>query len=362
MHHRPPPLPATDRATRDARDKHAPMGRAARDVDGRMIASAGLMTEAKPVFAAPAHAVAHGGVLGALPMPLRAGLLGAANRLFRLPNGFYGLTTILLFVAFMTLARVRNPESLRYQAPGEWGAILDPCPETKTLRGKIRLLTSTEHAVRDWQSATGTHLGHRARRAPRTGSSDRGRAHRTGHGPRARTSAGCATSRPTPSPGINSRVGHTWKATWCGGCGRSPTGAGTAQRARRRSHASSVRRSGFAACAGRPPFGQLRDLIRVVHADCSVTVGTNAYSVPWRLIGARVRVVVSGSRVRVYHDREVVAEHDEHHGRHGRITDRTHLEGINTGPHQSDVADEDADEPSLLRPLAEYAAVAGGSF
>ena len=149
------PAAATDRATRDARDKQAPMGRAARDVEGRMLASAGLLTEAEPVFAAPAHAVAHGGVLAALPMLLRAGLLGAANRLFRLPDGFYGLTTILLFVAFMTLARVRNPESLRYQAPGEWGAILglDRCPETKTLRRKIRLLTSAEHTVRDWQSA-----------------------------------------------------------------------------------------------------------------------------------------------------------------------------------------------------------------
>ena len=149
------PAAATDRASRDARDKQAPMGRAARDVEGRMLASAGLMTEAKPVFAAPAHGVAHGGVLAALPMLLRAGLLGAANRLFRLPNGFYGLTTILLFVAFMTLARVRNPESLRYQAPGEWGAILglDRCPETKTLRRKIRLLASAEHTVRDWQSA-----------------------------------------------------------------------------------------------------------------------------------------------------------------------------------------------------------------
>ena len=60
------PAAATDRATRDARDKHAPMGRAARDVEGRMLASAGLMTEAEPVFAAPAHAVAHGGVLAAL--------------------------------------------------------------------------------------------------------------------------------------------------------------------------------------------------------------------------------------------------------------------------------------------------------
>ena len=81
--------------------------------------------------------------------------LGAANRLFRLPAGFYGLTTILLFVACMTLARVRTPESLRYQAPGEWGAILglDRGPETKTLRRKLKLLTSAEHTVRDWQSA-----------------------------------------------------------------------------------------------------------------------------------------------------------------------------------------------------------------
>ena len=149
------PAAATDRATRDARDKHAPMGRAARDVERRTLASAGLLTEATPVFAEPAHGVARGGVLAALPMLLREGLLDAANRLFRLPAGFYGLTTILLFVACLTLARVRNPEALRYQAPGEWGAILglDRGPEPKTLRRKLRLLTSAEHTVRDWQAA-----------------------------------------------------------------------------------------------------------------------------------------------------------------------------------------------------------------
>ena len=148
------PAAATDRATRDARDKHAPLGRAARDVERRTLASAGLLTEATPVFAEPAHTVARRGVLTALPMLLREGLLDAANRLFRLPAGFYGLTTILLFVACMTLARVRNPEALRYQAPGEWGAILglDRCPEAKTLRRKIRLLASAEHTVRDWQA------------------------------------------------------------------------------------------------------------------------------------------------------------------------------------------------------------------
>ena len=153
---------------RDARAKQAPMGRAARDVEGRSPAPA--WTEAEPVFAAPAHAVAHGGVLAALPMLLRAGLLGAANRLFRARRILW---LHPLFVAFMTLARVRNPESLRYQAPGEWGAILglDRCPETKTLRRKIRLLTapSTPCAIgnRHWHD-----LGHRARR--RLGDAGRG--------------------------------------------------------------------------------------------------------------------------------------------------------------------------------------------
>ena len=118
----------------------------------------------------------------------------------------------------------------------------------------------------------------------------------------------------------------------------------------------------LAPCAGRPPFGQLRDLVRTVHADCAVTVDTNAYSVPWRLIGERVQVAVSGGRVRVRHGRQLVAEHDEHVGRHGRIVDRTHLDGINTGPRDGEGQAAASAEPALLRPLDEYAAVAGGSF
>ena len=114
-------------------------------------------------------------------------------------------------------------------------------------------------------------------------------------------------------------------------------------------------------CAGTPPFGQLRDLIRTVHADCAVTVDTNAYSVPWRLIGERVRVVVSGGRVRVHHGRETVADHAVHDGRHARIVERAHFEGVNAGPRPAGAGDA-APEPELLRPLDEYAAVAGGTF
>ena len=114
-------------------------------------------------------------------------------------------------------------------------------------------------------------------------------------------------------------------------------------------------------CAGRPAFGQLRDLIRTVHADCAVVVDTNAYSVPWRLIGERVRVVVSGGRVRVHHGRDVVAEHPEHPGRHERVTDRGHLVGVAGGPRPAET-EAARPKPELLRPLDEYAAVAGGTF
>ena len=169
------PAAATDRATRDARDKHAPLGRAARDVERRTLASAGLMTEATPVFAEPAHAVARGGVLAALPMLLREGLLGAANRLFRLPAGFYGLSTILLFVACMTLARVRNPEALRYQAPGEWGRHPWPRPLPRGQDAAPQDPVARQrraHRAR-LASGTGSQLGHRAR--GRLGHAGRGR-------------------------------------------------------------------------------------------------------------------------------------------------------------------------------------------
>jgi hypothetical protein len=35
--------------------------------------------------------------------------------------------------------------------------------------------------------------------------------------------------------------------------------------------------------AGRASFGQLRDLVRKVQADCAIDLDTNSYSVPWRL-------------------------------------------------------------------------------
>ena len=151
----PPPDALLGRSERDRRDRAAPMGRGAHDSAGRVAASTGAMTEAQPRFEEPLSAVAGGGVLAALPALLKEGLLEHADRFLSLPKGYYGLTSTLLMLAFLFMARIRNPEALRHEAPGERGAVLglDRCPEAKTLRRKIRALARDPQRVRGWQDA-----------------------------------------------------------------------------------------------------------------------------------------------------------------------------------------------------------------
>ena len=146
---------ASERSARAKEARTPAMGRACHDVGGRLLAAAGMMDEASPRFDAGALAVERGGVLAALPMLLREGLLETAHESLRLPAGFYGLSAILIMLAFMTMARVRTPERLRYQAPGEWGLLLglDRCPEVKTLRRKVAALAASPEPVEAWQRA-----------------------------------------------------------------------------------------------------------------------------------------------------------------------------------------------------------------
>ena len=120
---------------------------------------------------------------------------------------------------------------------------------------------------------------------------------------------------------------------------------------------------------GRPLFGSLRELTRVVGNDCAVEVDTNNYSVPWRLIGERVAVSVAAGQVCIRHGLREVAVHRQSDGRRQRIVDRAHLEGVagRDGPVcQRVLAAPSSPHPSpplsLLRPLAEYEALIGGRF
>ncbi|MBT2245621.1 hypothetical protein JQK15_19050 [Sphingobium sp. BHU LFT2] len=113
---------------------------------------------------------------------------------------------------------------------------------------------------------------------------------------------------------------------------------------------------------GRAPFGQLRDLIRKVRPDCAIDLDTNSYSVPWRLVGETVQVVVLAGRVIVRHAGEVIADHPMCEGRRQRVMDRAHLAGlVGTGLVRA-AASPTIPPPALLRPLSEYEEVVGGGW
>jgi len=116
---------------------------------------------------------------------------------------------------------------------------------------------------------------------------------------------------------------------------------------------------------GRPPFGQVRELVRRVQADCAIAVDGNSYSVPWRLIGENVQVTVCGGQVRVSHAGQEVAVHAETAGRRQRVVDPTHFHGVAGAARPVSVVVPPVaapPPPALLRPLAEYERAAGGGW
>ncbi len=126
---------------------------------------------------------------------------------------------------------------------------------------------------------------------------------------------------------------------------------------------------------GMPPFHATRDLIRRVQSDCVIEVDGNAYSVPWRLIGESVGVAITAEVLRISHAGREVATHRRQSGRRQRAIDPAHFEGVAgsrvwAGQDLTVAAANDATPTSpaspasstLLRPLAEYEAAAGGGW
>jgi hypothetical protein len=112
------------------------------------------------------------------------------------------------------------------------------------------------------------------------------------------------------------------------------------------------------------PFDTMRDLIRQVRSDCTVEVDSNAYSVPWRLIGERVSVVLSNATVRIYHGPHEVAVHAALDGRRQRAIDPAHYSGI-AATNDIPACSRQTEPPALsdlLRPLSDYEALIGGAF
>jgi hypothetical protein len=147
----PPSLPT--QSERSVVDRAAVMGNGTTRAEERVAAALGLVSEAKIQFCA-GQDIAGGGVLTALPSLLVMGLL-EHQALYSLPQGFYGLTSIFLLLAFMALSRILSLEKLRYQTPGEWGQLLglDRIPEVRTLREKVKYLCNETGRAAIWNAA-----------------------------------------------------------------------------------------------------------------------------------------------------------------------------------------------------------------
>jgi transposase len=118
---------------------------------------------------------------------------------------------------------------------------------------------------------------------------------------------------------------------------------------------------------GRAPFLQVRELVRCVHSDACIELDTNRYSVPWRLIGESLTVVVAERQVRILYAGQEVACHAQSLARRTSVIDRKHLVGIvGAGEHSHAVPPvstiREAKGAELLRPLTEYESALGGAW
>jgi hypothetical protein len=110
----------------------------------RALARVGLLEDARPLFA-DAESLPRAGVLLAIPVLVRHGLLDAFQHVFRsLGPAFYGLRTSVVVLFLCALLRIKRPEHLKEYRPQDLGRVvgLDRMPEVKTVRRKFARLAT----------------------------------------------------------------------------------------------------------------------------------------------------------------------------------------------------------------------------
>jgi len=126
----------------------------------RAAARWGKLPHADPVFT-PAARVPLAGLLLAIPALQATGLLPCATQVFGgLPNGFYGLDTMLLEGVLRALAGEPRAEGATRIDPHALGRALglDRSPEVKTIRRKITALAATGRAGELLAAMAATHV------------------------------------------------------------------------------------------------------------------------------------------------------------------------------------------------------------
>ena len=156
----------SERSVEDAKAAEG-MGAARTRSAERILAAMGEIAGATTRFQS-CHDVPYGGVLCALPSLLSNGLLSGVEECLGRIRGYYTTIRILLLLAYMSLCRIKTVESLRGEAPGEFGNLmgLDRVPEVRCLRGKMKELSKDDraekwaaHLARQWMEAESETVG-----------------------------------------------------------------------------------------------------------------------------------------------------------------------------------------------------------
>jgi hypothetical protein len=128
------------------------LGRGCTRHEDRFATSLGSLKEAAARFENCLD-VSHGGVLLALPALISNGLFYNSGTYFQLPNGYYGLNSVFIILAFLALLRIKSLEGVRYLPAGELGKLvgLDRIPEVKTLREKVDVFSNSGN-VDQWHN------------------------------------------------------------------------------------------------------------------------------------------------------------------------------------------------------------------
>lgn len=110
--------------------------------------------QATPVIFEPCQSVPKAGVLFLLPFLEQTGLFSYRQHYYEIDKGYYDIDFIVLFIAFMYLRRIKNPEQLKHHSPGEFGKLmgLDRIPEAKCLRGKLKEICNQNNSSQ-WNMA-----------------------------------------------------------------------------------------------------------------------------------------------------------------------------------------------------------------
>lgn len=93
-----------------------------------------------PILFENCQTIEYAGVLTILPALIAQGLMDYKPHYQRITNVYYDMDITVLFLSFMYLCRIHNPEQTRHISPGEFGKLLglDRIPEARCLRARLK--------------------------------------------------------------------------------------------------------------------------------------------------------------------------------------------------------------------------------